>query len=105
VSNITGSSGPPLKELNMFYMLPKKKKNRGDTMDLNTLMQFAAFIEQKQKEAKDGAKPKEEEKKKGGGDYWKTFLVLMIITPPVAITYLLALVFGVLQIVKVAKGI
>lgn len=89
----------------MFYMLPKKKKkNRGDTMDLNTMMQFYAFMEQKQKEAKDGAKPKEEEKKKGG-DYWRTFLILMIVTPPVAITYLLALVFGVLQIVKVAKGI
>lgn len=91
--------------MSMFYMLPKKKKkDRGDTMDLNTLMQFAQFIEQKQKEAKDGAKPKEEEKKKGG-DYWKTFFILMVATPPVAIFYILTLVFGVLQIVKVAKGI
>lgn len=90
----------------MFYMLPKKKnKNRGDTMDLNTLMQFAQFIEQKQKEAKDGAKPKEDEKKKGNGDYWKTFFILMIATPPVAIVYILTLLFGVLQIVKVVKGI
>lgn len=91
--------------MSMFYMLPKKKKkDRGDTMDLNTLMQFAQFIEQKQKEAKDGAKPKEDEKKKGG-DYWKTFFILMVATPPVAIFYILTLVFGVLQIVKVAKGI
>lgn len=89
----------------MFYMLPKKKKNKGNTMDLNTLMQFAAFIEQKQKEAKDGAKPKEDDKKKGNGDYWKTFFILMVATPPVAIFYILTLVFGVLQIVKVAKGL
>jgi hypothetical protein len=89
----------------MFYMLPKKKKNKGDTMDLNMLMQFYAFMEQKQKEAKDGAKPKEDDKKKDGGDYWKTFFILMIATPPVAITYFLALLYGVVMIGKVAKGI
>jgi hypothetical protein len=87
----------------MWFMIPDKNNNMGNDMDLNTLMQFYAFMEQKQKEAKEGSKPKEEDKKKG--DYWKTFLILMIITPPVAITYLLALVFGVLQIVKVAKGL
>lgn len=97
----------PFKEIvmSMFYMLPKKKKkDRGDTMDLNMIMQFYAFMEQKQKEAKDGAKPKEEDKKKGG-DYWKTFFILMVATPPVAILYILTLIFGVLQIVKVTKGI
>jgi len=88
----------------MWFMIPDKNNNMGNNMDLNTLMQFYAFMEQKQKEAKDSSKPKEEDKKKGG-DYWRTFLILMIVTPPVAITYLLALVFGVLQIVKVAKGI
>jgi hypothetical protein len=87
-----------------FYMLPNKKKKDGDTMDLRTIIEFAKYIEEREKSAKEGAKPKDDDKKKGG-DYWKTFFILMIATPPVAITYFLALLYGVVMIGKVAKGI
>jgi hypothetical protein len=89
----------------MFYVFsPEKNNNKtGDTMDFNTLMQFMEYMERKQKEAKDSGKPKEDKKDKG--DFWKTFFILMFATPPVAITYFLVLIYGVVMIGKVAKGL
>lgn len=87
----------------MFFVIPDKisNNNTGGDMDFNTFMQIAKYIEEREKSAKEGAKPKDDKK----GDFWKNYLILMFLTIPVGMFYFFVITYGMVTIYKTAKGL
>lgn len=85
-----------------MWLFSPNNNNTGNNMDLNTIIQFAKYIEEREKAAKDGAKPKDDKK---NGDYWRNYLILMCLTIPVSLMYFLIGTYFVVTIFKTAQGL